>query len=237
MTVGGASVRNSWDKNKVRIEDILQARAESEVRGRGRRSQSRPSPGGSRAFTFGAIFVTAISTGALVILWMADDGSRTRGGVDSARTEVAIVPEVSDLEEVVPRLGSRVVPQSRTERLAAISEGRPVGEARYFVRGRTGGNARLEVGLLTLKGSDAIRDTMDTGSEAVLIIESGSVDVTLGDQRSLAAEGAAVYISAGTSYQIENRGASTIEYYFVRWNYALASDRRLGRALDVAFSD
>ncbi|MVM33667.1 cupin domain-containing protein [Spirosoma sp. HMF4905] len=108
-------------------------------------------------------------------------------------------------------------------------------EERTLLEGSTRDFSHLIVQVITVLANQPDRLTQQLDEEAVLIIKAGELTLTLGEKRKTLRPGSAVMIMPGDEYQIENKAAQPLTYYFIRYTSNEVPDLDLYRLMGNSF--
>jgi (S)-ureidoglycine aminohydrolase len=108
-------------------------------------------------------------------------------------------------------------------------------EERTLLEGTTRDFSHLIVQAITLGTNQPDQPTQQLDEEAVLIIKTGELTLTLGGRRKILGPGCVAVIMPGDDYRVENKAAQSLTYYLMRYTSNEMPDLDLYRLVGDSF--
>ncbi len=90
-------------------------------------------------------------------------------------------------------------------------------EERTLLEGTTRDYSHLIVQAITIRANQPAQPTQQLDEEAILIIKTGELTLTLGGKRKRLGPGSVVMIMPGDDFQITNKATQALTYYLMRY--------------------
>ncbi|QIP14922.1 cupin [Spirosoma aureum] len=108
-------------------------------------------------------------------------------------------------------------------------------DERTLLEGTTRDFSHLIVQDITLKANQPNQPTQQLDEEAVLIIKTGELTLTLGGKRKILGPGCVAVIMPGDDYRVENKASQSLTYYLMRYTSNEMPDLDLYRLVGDSF--